>query len=139
MSLDERARLRFHAWLREHDLDRETADAILRVMAPFDWHELATKADLVVRDQRLDSIDIRMGHLDTRMGHLETRLDRVETHIESVDIRMDRLETRMDEGFRELRVELGGLRHEVRTVLLALVGFMVTVFAAGTATAISLG
>ena len=39
-------RLRFLAWMIEHGLDEETADAILMSMSPFDWHELATKKDL---------------------------------------------------------------------------------------------
>lgn len=127
MSLDENARLTFHAWLRDHDLDADTADAILRVMAPYDWHQMATKADL----------DAATGLVEARMEGLGRRMDGLERRMDGLDTRMDGLDRRMEDGFREVRVELQGLRHEVRTVLLGLVGFMVTVFAAAIVAAMS--
>ena len=44
----------------------------------------------------------------------------------------------MDDGFRDLRTEMAGMRKEMRTILLALVGFMLSVVLAAMTTGIAL-
>lgn len=76
-------------------------------MPPFDWHEIPKKADI---DRRFSQIDARFSQVDARL-----------------DAQTDVICRRMDEGFRDLRVEMAGMRKEMRTILLALVGFMLSV------------
>ncbi len=82
-------------------------------MSPYDWHELATKSDLA--DLRLD-MDRRFAHVDTQLNEL--RLD-------------------MRDQFGDVRQEMAGLRTDVRTMLLAMIGFMLTVLLTGGGLAIT--
>jgi hypothetical protein len=146
MPLDERSRLTFHAWLVHHDLDDEVASAILGVMPPFDWHEIPKKDDLAISfadvdrrfeqvDRRFEQVDKRFDQVDKRFDQVDGRLDRLEHQLEE---RTDLLVRRMDDGFRDLRTEMAGMRKEMRTILLALVGFMLSVVLAAMTTGIAL-
>lgn len=106
MSFDEPHRLRFHEWLVELGLAPDTADAILRSMPPDDWHQLATRADL---DQLRTEVRGEIGEL-------------------RADMRSELGDMRSQLG--DIRSEMGGLRTDIRTVLLALVGFILTVLLA---------
>lgn len=79
-------------------------------------------------DRRFDQVDGRLDRLDGRLDRLEHQLE------EQTDV----LIRRMDDGFRDLRTELAGMRKEMRTILLALVGFMVSVVLAAMTTGIAL-
>ncbi|MFO7592157.1 MAG: hypothetical protein R6X23_14910 [Acidimicrobiia bacterium] len=121
MPLDERSRLTFHAWLVDHDLDHEVASAILGVMPPFDWHEIPKKADI---DRRFDDVDRRFSQIGARFEQIDARFSQIDARF---DAQTDVLCRRMDEGFRDLRVEMAGMCKEMRTILVALVGFMLSV------------
>ena len=119
MSLHDRERVRFHNWLLAHDLDEEVADAILAAMPPYDWHEIATKSDIATLDRRFDRLEHRLEHrLDSELGAVRSE---------------------MRDGFASLRLEMIGLRREMRIVLLALVGFMVSVVLSVLTTAVATG
>jgi len=106
MPINERDRIRFHGWLVGHDLDEEVADAILATMPPYDWHELATKADLATLGQRFDA---RFANVDLRLDHLDRRFDHVDNRI-------------------------AGTASEVRAIMFMLLSLIVTVIVAGAAT-----
>lgn len=106
MPIDERDRIRFHGWLLQHDLDEEVADAILATMPPYDWHELATKADVAagfsIVDARFAGIEMRLSHMDRRFDHVDDRI--------------------------------AGVASEVRAIMFMIIGLIVSVLMAGAAT-----
>lgn len=115
MPLDERSRLTFHAWLVDHDLDAEVANAILGVMPPFDWHEIPKKDDVYLRfddvDRRFDQVDRK---LDQRFDHIDRRVDVLD---QSIDARFTAFEGRIDKALAE------NLRWALVTMVLVLTGF----------------
>ncbi len=113
MPIDESSRLRFHRWLLQHDLDEQVADAILASMPPYDWHELATKADLQALEHRIDH----------RFELIEMRLDHHSERFAGIDKRLDGFDTR-----------LAGMAQEIRAVLFTLIGLTVSVLLAGAST-----
>jgi len=81
--------------------------------------DLATKADLVTLNDRLD---VRFGTTDARIAAIDARLDRLEAH-------MVRFDTKLD-GFHE------ALRDQSRTYMLTMTGVMASFAAAVVATGI---
>ena len=146
--MDERHRIRFHGWLVQHDLDQEVADAILATMPPYDWHELAAKSDLAQLEQRLDvrfaridtqfalvqgqfdSVEARFQAFDARFQAADRRFDALDGRFDGVDHRFDALDGRFDRTDNSL----AGLATEVRVMLFAVVGMIVSVLLAATAT-----
>ena len=125
MPLDERSRLTFHAWLVDHDLDAEVANAILGVMPPFDWHEIPKKDDIYLRfddvDRRFDQVDRRFEQVDRRFEHVDQRFDQVDRRFDvlerSIDARFTAFEGRLDRTLTE------NLRWTLVTMVLVLTGF----------------
>ena len=113
-----------------HDLDRDVADAILATMAPYDWPELGTKADLAAIDERIDAIDTRIDQMDAKF---EDRFDRVDLRFDKMDTRFDKMDARFD----KMDVRFDGMTREIRLVLLTLVGFMLSVLIGATAVFVS--
>ncbi len=128
MPIHERDRIRFHGWLVDHDLDREVADAILATMPPYDWHELATKTDLAVLEQRMDAqftlvyerMDMRFALVDGRFDSMDTRFDGMDRRLDGMDRRLDNMDSR-----------LGGIAQEMRTILFTMIGLIVSILLAG--------
>lgn len=123
-------RLRFEEWMVQLGLEAETADATPGTMSPgtmspFDWHELATKDDL-------------------EPFATKAELERLATKADLADLRSDMdgnfsdVPAEMGQLRREVKGEMAGIRSDVHTVTLALVGFILTVLVAGAVTAVGL-
>jgi hypothetical protein len=121
--INERDRIRFHGWRVRRDLDEEVADAIMATMPPRDWHERATKADLVALEERMISrfalLDIRLDHIDT---HFNGRFGQVDGRFGQVDRRLDQTDER-----------IAGMALEIRAIMFMLIGLIVSVLLAGAA------
>lgn len=133
-------RLRFLEWMIELGLDHETADAILRGMAPFDWHELSTKKDL---EQFATKTDLERFATKADFEGFATKADLQQVRTEmatKADLASFGTELRgeMNSGFAQLRLEMEGIRKDVRLVLLAVLGFMLSVVLAAAGAGITL-
>ena len=100
-------------------------------MAPFDWHELATKKDLeqVATKAELNGLGTE---LRGEMNDLGTAL-RTEMNDLGTELRAE-----MNGGFAQLRQEMEGLRRDVRLTLIAVLGFMLSVVLAAAGAGITL-
>lgn len=134
----EQHRLRFHAWLVAAGLDEETADVILMTMAPFPWHELATKAELaelrVEMRGQFENVRNEFGSVRDEMAGTRTEM---RNQFGDIRTELSGTRTEMRDQFGDIRTEMAGIRTDVRTMVFALVGFMLTIILAGAATAIS--
>jgi glutathione S-transferase len=79
--------------------------ALMEVVPPFGWHEIATKADLLALEKRLDS---RFDVVDSRFDVVDARFAAVDLRFTAVDRRFDAVDARFD----AMRVELLGAMHQ---------------------------
>ena len=119
MPFDESKRIRFHQWLITHDLEQEIADAILSAMQPFDWHELATRSDIVGTRADIATVKSDVGVLKVDVATLKTDVTT--------------LQTEMNRRFDLTDDRLKGVAHEVRALIFAMMGVIVSVLLAGAA------
>ncbi len=98
------SRLRFRTWLIEHDLDEETADAILESMPPFDWSDIARSTEMNRQFERIDE-----------------RFERMDERFVRIDEKFDRIEGRMDSRFDGLQTQISSLASDFHTMSRAVV------------------
>jgi hypothetical protein len=83
MATDERARTVLHECLDEA-VGPDAADTLMGYLPPVGWADVATRADLVhletrleaKMDQRFAEVDGRFSQMDARMAQLETAFER---------------------------------------------------------------
>ena len=92
MALSEQQRHGLHSKLEEV-LGPEHAGALMTQIPPTGWADMATKADLVVLGERLD----------TRIGSVETRLD----------AKIDRMGTGLDAKIESVKASIETTEHRV--------------------------
>ncbi len=90
-------------------LGQEEARTLMESLPPVLWHELATKADIKDREERLraeldarfEKIDARFEKIDARFDRVDARFDqiegRVDARFEKIDARFDQIEGRIDQ------------------------------------------
>ncbi len=126
MPFDESKRIRFHQWLITHDLEQEIADAILSAMQPFDWHELATRSDIVGTRADIATVKSDVGVLKVDVATLKTDITTLKTDVTTIQTEMNRRFDLTDD-------RLKGVAHEVRALIFAMMGVIVSVLLAGAA------
>lgn len=133
MALSEGDRLRFKQWLVDNQLEEHIASAILDGMAPYDWHEQATKADIAKLEQRFDQVDKRFDQVDKRFAQVDHRFDLIEQRFEGVDgrfkgidQRLQTLEEQMRSNQASVHSRFDSLAKDIRVITLAMIGFLVT-------------
>jgi hypothetical protein len=121
MTIDERARHKLHL-AAERQLGTEEAATLMAMLPPAGWADVATKGDI-----------------DAQRAILTAQIDGLRTELRG---EMGQLRTELWGEMATLRGEMGGLRHEltatfearlgevVRTLLLAIIGFTITTWAA---------
>ena len=85
--------------------------------------EMVRKLEQV--NDRLDRMDGRLDRMDGRLGGVEGHLGRVESRLEGVEGRLEQVETkleRVEENVRYARIEIEGVRDEVKLVAEAYIG-----------------
>jgi glutathione S-transferase len=74
--------------------------ALMEVVPPFGWHEIATKSDLLALEKRLDSrfdvVDSRFDVVDVRFTAVDRRFDAMESRFDAIDARFDAIDARFD-------------------------------------------
>jgi glutathione S-transferase len=81
--------------------------ALMEVIPPFGWHEIATKSDLLALEKRLDSrfdvvdsrfdvVDVRFTAVDRRFDAMESRFDAIDARFDAIDARFDAIDARFD-------------------------------------------
>jgi hypothetical protein len=165
---DESKRIRFHQWLITHDLEQEIADAILSAMQPFDWHELATRSDIVGTRADIATVKSDVGVLKVDVATLKTDITTLKTDVTTlktdvttlkvdvatlktdittlntdvttlkVDVAtlktdVTTIQTEMNRRFDLTDDRLKGVAHEVRALIFAMMGVIVSVLLAGAA------
>jgi hypothetical protein len=123
---DESKRIRFHQWLITHDLEHEVADAILSSMQPFDWHELATRSDIVATRADIVALQTDMTIVRTDVATLQTDVVGLRSDVTTVSAEMIRRFDLTDD-------RLKGVAHGVRALIFAMMGVIVSVLLAGAA------
>jgi hypothetical protein len=117
MSVTEYERNHLFAWFEEH-MGKERAATMMNLLPPVGWGDVATKRDLDVLADRLDTkIDAVAERLDSKIDAVAARLDsKIDGIAERLDSKIDgvagRLDTRMD-GL-EVRIDLVGARTDAR-------------------------
>lgn len=133
MPFDESKRIRFHQWLITHDLEQEIADAILSAMQPFDWHELATRSDIV--GTRADIVAPRadIATVKSDVGVLKVDVGVLKTDITTLKTDVTTIQTEMNRRFDLTDDRLKGVAHELRALIFAMMGVIISVLLAGAA------
>jgi len=125
--IDERARHELYRAIEEL-LGTRIADTLMALLPPVGWADVATKDDLLQLESRLDArLDARFaraeGRTDARFGAVDARVRALDVRFEAIDARF----SRMDARFAQLEGQLDrSLREQTRTLMLGLVGAMVT-------------
>ena len=133
--------------------------ALMEVIPPFGWHEIATRGDLARLEQkvdaRFDAVDARFAAVEARFDAMEARLDArflgvdakflgvdarfdaIDARLLGVDARFDAIDARfdaVDARFDVLRSDLTAAFHAERTRLIRwMVGAMIATVASGAA------
>lgn len=144
MALSEGDRLRFKQWLVDNQLEEHIASAILDGMAPHDWHEQATKADIAKLEQRFDQVDKRFAQVDKRFAQVdkefaqvdhrfdlieqrfEQRFEGVDGRFKGIDQRLQTLEEQMRSNQASVHSRFDSLAKDIRVITLTMIGFLVT-------------
>lgn len=90
MPVTEYERNQLFTWFEEH-MGKERAEAMMGLLPPVGWADVATKRDL----------DVLAAQLGTQIGHLDIKIDAV---AERLDTRIDAMATKAD--MHELRSDL---------------------------------
>lgn len=136
MAIDEETRHRVHLRLEEL-FGSEEAAALMAQIAPVEWEEVATKADLRLLEERMQlfvraeinglraEIAERMAQLYERMAELYERMtdlsERMEKQATSFSERMEKQSTSISERMEKLATTF------VRTTVAAVIGSVLTV------------
>jgi len=103
MALSEQQRHGLHGKLEEV-LGAEHAGALMTQIPPTGWADMATKADLVVLGERLDT---RIGSVETR---LDAKIDRMGT---GLDAKIDGMGTGLDAKIESVKASIETTEHRV--------------------------
>jgi tetrahydromethanopterin S-methyltransferase subunit G len=126
--------------------------ALMEVIPPFGWHEIATRADLAALERRMDArfdiVDARFGGrfdaVDAQFRSIDARFDAIDERFRSIDARFLAVDARfaalehqldtVDGRFDSLRAELTGAFHtEISRLVRWTVGMIATTVATGVA------
>jgi hypothetical protein len=102
--------------------------ALMEVVPPFGWHEIATKSDLLALERKLDA------RFDAMEARFNGRLDVIDGRFEVIDGRFEVIDSRfavVDRQLDAMRAELLGAMHQEGARLLR---WMVTAMLATAAT-----
>jgi hypothetical protein len=108
MSVSDHERAQLTNWLEEH-MGAERATAMMKLLPPVGWGDLATRRDLQFLEDKLDrKIDLVAARLDARIDllgqRLDARIDRMEDRLEAMAATMATMATKAD--ITESRAEL---------------------------------
>ena len=101
---DEPTRLEVAQALAE-ELGPRVGAALMEVIPPFGWHEVATKSDLSALERRLDA---RFDVVDARFDAHDERFRAIDHRFDAIDHRFDAIDHRFD----AMRGELLGAMHQ---------------------------
>lgn len=104
--VSETARHKLHTALEE-SIGEGNAGALMQMLPPYEWHEIATKADLAslkdvmvlhfkVMEQRFEANEQQHAEFMGRIGVLETDVAGLKTDVAGLCERVDGLETKVD-------------------------------------------
>ena len=148
MPITEDTRYRMQGRLHQV-LGVEEANTLMEHLPPLGWGEVAIKADLAVRDRKIDGVEERLGlridrvdrKIDGAEERLGMRIDRLGDRIGGVDARIDSVEERfglrLEATEHRIRVELHqgltGIQRDMRVQGWSLLGGVSVVVAVATA------
>ena len=124
MAIDERSRHELYVRL-ERVLGPEAASTLMEHLPPVGWADVATKRDLDVLAERMDSrfaqMEQRFEQVDRRFEQLEQRFDQQFEQLEQrFDQRFEQLEQGSDQRFETCEYKvLATIRGELQTALTA--------------------
>lgn len=117
--MSETARHKVHTALEE-SIGDENAGALMQMLPPYEWHEIATKADLAshkdlmvlhfkVIEQRFEANDQRHAEFMGKVEGLEGDVAELKTDVAELKTKVDRLETKVN----GLETDVAGLKTDV--------------------------
>ncbi len=134
MAISESDRHHLHECARTGRWDDQAANALMSLLPPVGWADVATKSDLETLrlwaeacfdgiDARFEAIDARF---DARFDGLDARFDAIDARFDAIDDRFGAVEGsirgELAEGLSALRTEMAT---QTRTYITSLVGFLV--------------
>ena len=124
MAIDERGRHDLYVRLEEL-MGTERADALMGLLPPVGWADVATKHDLVALEER---IDLRVDALEDRFGgRFEALEDRFGGLAERMDLRFEALEHRFSAVEPRIEAKLHAeLRSQMRVLFFGLLTALFT-------------
>ena len=115
MSVTEYERNQLFAWFEEH-MGKERAAAMMNLLPPIGWGDVAMKRDL---DVVVERIDARFERVDARFDRVDARFEQVDARFVQVDARFDQMDARfdaMDARFDAMDAKFEGLEARFQTL-----------------------
>ena len=99
MSVTEYERNQLFAWFEEH-MGKERAAAMMNLLPPIGWGDVAMKRDLDVVVERIDArferVDARFDRVDARFAQVDARFVQVDARFEQMDARFDAMDAKFE-------------------------------------------
>jgi len=99
MSVTEYERNQLFAWFEEH-MGKERAAAMMNLLPPIGWGDVAMKRDLDVVVERIDArferVDARFDRVDARFEQVDARFVQIDARFEQMDARFEQMDARFD-------------------------------------------
>ena len=122
MSVTEYERNQLFAWFEEH-MGKERAAAMMNLLPPIGWGDVAMKRDLDVVVERIDArferVDARFDRVDARFEQVDARFEQVDARFVQVDARFEQMDARfeqMDARFDAMDAKFEGLEARFQTL-----------------------
>ena len=122
MSVTEYERNQLFAWFEEH-MGKERAAAMMNLLPPIGWGDVAMKRDLDVVVERIDArferVDARFDRVDARFEQVDARFVQIDARFEQMDARFVQVDARfeqMDARFDAMDAKFEGLEARFQTL-----------------------
>jgi hypothetical protein len=122
MALDERSRHELFLRLEEV-LGPQPAEALMELMPPVGWADVATKRDLDALEQRMElrfkAVDHQFEAMDQRFEAMDQRFEAMDQRFEAMDQRFESMDRRfetLDRRFDGVDQQFGGVDQQFEAV-----------------------